>query len=81
MNPDFQMDVVTHDDYALLAVEISFQQQLLCRMLRRADAGAVDIEFVDDRLILESPVHLRFALSDFLEVVEKARAELLALKP
>lgn len=80
MNADFRIDFITHDDYEYLAAEISFQGQRVCQMFRPAEGDVVEIEIIEDRLLLPCPVLLRFPLSQFLEIVEIARGELMALK-
>jgi hypothetical protein len=80
MSSAFRLDFITHDDYEFLAVEIGFQGQRLCQLFRRKNDDLIEIEFVDDPLILNPPVRLKFAFDDFLEVLDRARKELLALK-
>ena len=80
MNPKFHIDFVTHDEYEYLAAEVSFQGQRLCQLFRRKEDDTIDIEFIEDHLILNPPVRLRFPLNHFLEAVNDASAELLALK-
>jgi hypothetical protein len=79
MTSEFHIDFVTHDGYEYLAVEISFRGQRLCQMFRRKGDDAIEIEFVEDRLILTTPVLLRFPLDRFLEILEEGRKELLSL--
>jgi hypothetical protein len=80
MNAEFQMDFIAHDEYEYLAVELSFRGQHLCQLYRRKSGDVIDIEFIEDRLILEPPVRLKFPLIDFLEAIQEARQELVALK-
>ena len=80
MHPDFHIDFVTHDEYEYLVAEIRFRGQRLCQLFRRAEDNEIEIEFIEDRLILQSPVRLRFAFDAFVKVTEQARRELLALK-
>ena len=80
MSAEFGMDFITHHEDEYLAIEISFRRQRLCVMYRRKDDDLIEIEFVDDHLILQPPVCLRFPLNQFLQVVEEAREELMALK-
>jgi hypothetical protein len=81
MSSQFRIDFTTHEEFAHLAVEISFQGQRLCQMYRPKDTSAIEIEFIDDRLILESAVRLRFPLRDFLSVIQRARAQLISRSP
>ena len=48
-------------------------------MYRRKEDDGVDIEFVDERLILESEVIFKFPLSGFIEILQKGKDELMAL--
>jgi hypothetical protein len=80
MSTEFRMDFISHDEYEYLAVEISFRGQRLCQLFRQRTNDLIEIEFIEDRLILDSPVRLRFPLTQFLEVIQEARKELLALK-
>jgi hypothetical protein len=81
MNTQFRIAFTTREEFEHLAVEISFQGQRLCQMYRPKDASAIEIEFIEDRLILESAVRLRFPLRDFLSVVQRARAQLMSHGP
>jgi hypothetical protein len=80
MNSKFKIDFTSHDDYEYLAAEIYFEGQRLCQMFRHTNDDSIDIEFIEDRLLLHPPVKLRFPLSQFLEAVNVAKNELLALK-
>jgi hypothetical protein len=80
VNADFGIDFVTHDEYKYLSVEVSFRGQRLCQLHRSNFGDMIEIELVEDRLVLASPARLCFSLNDFLEVIQRAREELMALK-
>jgi len=78
MNHEFSIDFFSHEDYEFLAVEIHFRKQRLCQLFRRKD-DSIEIEFVEDLYLLDKPVRMIFPLQKFLEIIETAQKELLAL--
>jgi hypothetical protein len=80
MNQEFRIDFITVDGYEYLAAEISFRNQRLCQLCRTKDRDTIEIKFIEDKRILQTPIEMKFPLADFLEVVEIVRNDLLALK-
>ncbi len=80
MDSEFGIDFVSHDEYEYLAVEISLRGQRVCQMFRRREDDGIEVEIVENHFILDPPVLMRFALTPFLEVLERARRELLSLR-
>lgn len=79
MNTNFRIDFITSDEFEFLAAEISFREQLLCR-LYRSNADVIKIEFMEERRILKADVRLMFPLDDFVETVRIAREDLMSLR-
>jgi len=78
---NFSIDFVSPPTFDSLAVEVSFCSQLLCRIDRERQDGALEVEFFHLARVLRDEVTLKFSLADFLQVVEHASAELLAIPP
>ncbi|MGN6518028.1 MAG: hypothetical protein ACTHK2_01225 [Dokdonella sp.] len=76
---DFRIEFLTHEGYAFLAAEIAYREQRICQLFRRVEDDGIDIEILDERFELEESV-LRFPLDDFLAVLDRTKAELLALR-
>lgn len=68
----FSTDFVSPTNFDSLAVEISYDSQILCRIdMERAD-GTLEIEFFHEKRLLAHDVSLKFSVVDFLRAVEDA---------
>lgn len=72
----FTIDFVSPVSYESLAVEISFNGQLLCQINKERGDGALEVEFFYGYRLLEAEVLLKFPVSDFLLVFNQACDEL-----
>lgn len=79
MDQDFSVDYVDSDEYRNLGAEIYFREQRLCTLFRRYPGDEIDIEFVDDLYVVDTPIRRRFPLAEFLKVVDTMQADLLSL--
>jgi hypothetical protein len=77
---DFRIEFLTRDGYVFLAAEIAYREQRICQLFRRVEDDGIEIEILDERFELKEPVLLRFPLEDFLSVLDRTKAELLALR-
>lgn len=77
----FSIAFVSPPSFDSLAVEVSFQSQLLCRIDRERQDGALEVEFFHLARVLKDDVTMKFPLSEFLQVIERASADLLAIPP
>lgn len=78
---NFSIDFVSPPTFDSLAVEVSFCSQLLCRIDRERQDGALEVEFFHLARALGDEVTMKLSLAEFLQVVEHASAELLAIPP
>lgn len=68
----FSIDFVSPASYENLAVEISFNGQLLCQISREREDGVLEVEFFHDYRMLDVEVPLKFSIHDFLLVFNQA---------
>lgn len=72
----FSIDFVSPANAESLAAEISFDDQLLCRIDRDRHDGALEIEFFHLSRVLASEVTMKFPLLEFLSVLDQVRSDL-----
>lgn len=68
----FTVDFVSPVSLERLAVEISFNGQLLCQVSNERDDGALEVEFFHERRLLGQEERMKFPVSDFLLVFNQA---------
>ncbi len=72
----FSLDFVSPASYRNLAVEISFDRQLLCELRNERDDGQLEVSFFHDQRILQNGVQMMFDVQTFLAVFTQACDEL-----
>lgn len=68
----FTVDFVSQVSFERLAVEISFNGQILCQISKEREDGALEVEFFHERRLLEGEDRLKFPVSDFLSVFNQS---------
>lgn len=77
----FRINFVSRPDRESLIVEILYRSQRLCEIDRERGVDSMRIFFVDDVFVLPQHVEMMFSLSEFLTVVDRARALLKEVPP
>lgn len=72
----FSTDFVSPTNFDSLAVEISYDSQILCRIDRESADGALEIEFFHKARLLADDVNMKFPVLEFLRAVEEACVDL-----
>lgn len=72
----FSLDFVSPVSYRNLAVEVSFDGQLLCEVRNERDDGQLEVSFFHDQRVLQKDVQMIFDVQTFLAVFTQACDEL-----
>ena len=72
----FSTDFVSPTNFDSLAVEISYDSQILCRINRESADGTLEIEFFHEARLLADDVNMKFPVLEFLSAVEEACVDL-----
>ncbi len=78
MGNDFSIEFVSDSRYEFMVVEISYREQLLCRLNKENGVENIEVEFDFDSRVLSSDVQMKFPLLEFEKILEEARADLVA---
>lgn len=77
---DFFIDFVSDGDYKRLLAEILYKGQRLCQISKESGSDNMEAEFLTDLYILPDSISMRFALTDFENIVRVAKRDLAACK-
>ena len=72
-------DFVSPPDYRNLAVEISYDGQIVCLLERERSPDRLEIRFPGESRLLHDCIELRLPLSEFLKFIEECGDELMSL--
>ena len=67
----FSIDFVSPVHFENMAAEISFQEQILCRVSQETDNRELAIEFFHESIILPKAPAMKFPLSEFLAALDE----------
>jgi hypothetical protein len=68
----FSLDFVSSNEYEFLAIEVSYQGQLLLEINAEQGTDQLEVKFAHDSRLLTQDVAMRFPASEFLRVFSEA---------
>ncbi|WP_392551395.1 hypothetical protein RHO14_07825 [Orbus wheelerorum] len=75
---DFEIDFFSDNKYEEITVEVSYKGQILCQLNKDKGIDNIEIEFFFDLRILTEPVTPKFPLSEFINILNEAKQDLIA---
>lgn len=74
---DFEIDFFSDNKYEEITVEVSYKGQILCQLNKDKGIDNIEIEFFFDSRILTEPVTPKFPLSEFINILNEAKQDLI----